>query len=301
MLDLRRVRPALWIAAALALAVPSSAGAATQIGAAFPGAQGTCAQGETILQSSSPGSPPQYAAPSPGVITSWSFHATPIAPSVLKFKVARPAGGNLFTIIGESPPKSPAGGVLSTYTDVRIPAQPGDVLGFYSEALDEAECFRTPAGLGFDFHAAPGDQLPGSTPTGYTPAGLSAQMSISAVLEPDADNDGYGDETQDQCPTDAAKQEECDPPETTITKAPANKSEKPKAKFKFASDEPDSSFECKLKGKGLKKSVKQFGDCDSPRKYKRLDEGKFKFKVRAIDAAGNVDPSPAKDKFRVVD
>ena len=54
-------------------------------------------------------------------------------------------------------------------------------------------------------------------------------------------------------------------------------------------------------GKGLDQAVKQFGVCDSPRKYKRLDEGKFKFKVRAIDAAGNADPTPAKDKFKVTD
>ena len=33
---------------------------------------------------------------------------------------------------------------------------------------------------------------------------------------------------------------------------------------------------------------------------KRLKKGKHKFQVRAIDAAGNVDPSPAKDKFKVV-
>ena len=31
-----------------------------------------------------------------------------------------------------------------------------------------------------------------------------------------------------------------------------------------------------------------------------LKPGKHKFKVRAIDAAGNIDPSPAKDKFKVV-
>ena len=292
------------VAGLAALAAPASAGAAAQIGATFPGAEGTCAQGETVLQSSSPGAPPQYTAPSPGVITSWSFHASPIAPSLLKFKVARPAGGDLFTIIGESPPKNPAGGVLSTYTDVRIPVQSGDVLGFYSEAVDEAECFRTPAAPGFDFHAAPGDTLPGSMPTEYTLAGLSAQMSISAGLELDADNDGFGDETQDECPTDAATQGPCpdtDPPETEITKGAPDKTDKHKVKFRFTADEPGSSFECKLKGKGLAQAVKHFGDCDSPLRYKRLGESKFKFKVRAVDAAGNLDPTPAKDKFRVVD
>jgi hypothetical protein len=56
----------------------------------------------------------------------------------------------------------------------------------------------------------------------------------------------------------------------------------------------DSTFEGNL-------DKKKFKACDSPRKVKRLDEGKHKFKVRAIDAAGYVDPSPAKDKFKVVD
>jgi Tol biopolymer transport system component len=101
-------------------------------------------------------------------------------------------------------------------------------------------------------------------------------------------------------PVDPTPPADTVPPETKITKAPPNNSAKPKAKYKFASSDPDSTFECKLKGKGLKNAVKQFGACDSPRKYKRLDEGKFKFQVRAIDAAGNVDPTPAKDKFKVV-
>ena len=92
-----------------------------------------------------------------------------------------------------------------------------------------------------------------------------------------------------------------DPPQTSITKAPAGKIAKPRAKYKFEADEPGSTFECKLKGKGLKKAAKRFGDCGSPRKYKGLDDGRFKFQVRAIDPAGNVDPTPAKDKFKIVD
>jgi hypothetical protein len=175
------------------IAAPGSASAATQVGETFSGATGSCDTG-TALQSSSPGSPPQYAVPSAGVITEWSFHATPIAPTLLKLKVARPAGGNTFTIVGESPPKSPAGGVLSTYTDVGIAVDPGDVIGFYVEsASDDAECFRSAPGFGFHYGI---DQPPGSTAE-YIPSALSSQMSISAVVEPDCDKDGLADETQD--------------------------------------------------------------------------------------------------------
>ena len=35
------------------------------------------------------------------------------------------------------------------------------------------------------------------------------QQDISAVLEPDADHDGFGDETQDQCPTNGTTQGPC--------------------------------------------------------------------------------------------
>ena len=55
----------------------------------------------------------------------------------------------------------------------------------------------------------------------------------------------------------------------------------------------DSTFECKL-------DKKPFKACVSPKTVKHLDEHKHTFKVRAIDAAGNVDSSPAKDKFKVV-
>jgi hypothetical protein len=81
-------------------------------------------------------------------------------------------------------------------------------------------------------------------------------------------------------------------PQTTITKAPQGEIQKDSAKFKFRSNEGGSTFECKLDGKPFKR-------CSSPRTYKNLDEGKHKFQVRATDAAGNTDGTPAKAKFRV--
>jgi hypothetical protein len=84
------------------------------------------------------------------------------------------------------------------------------------------------------------------------------------------------------------------PPETTITKDPDNKLKGSKAKYKFTSSEPNSTFVCKFDKKTPK-------PCDSGKaKYKHLDDGKHKFKVIATDAAGNADPSAAKDKFKVL-
>jgi hypothetical protein len=64
------------------------------------------------------------------------------------------------------------------------------------------------------------------------------------------------------------------------------------AKFKFTSNEPGSTFQCKL-------DKRKFKPCSSPKKYKHLSSGKHKFKVRAVDAAGNADTTPAKKKFTI--
>jgi DNA-binding beta-propeller fold protein YncE len=91
--------------------------------------------------------------------------------------------------------------------------------------------------------------------------------------------------------TGAVPSADTDPPETTITKKPKKKTKKRKARFKFASDEPGSTFQCKL-------DKKDFKPCDPAEKFK-VKRRKHKLRVRAVDAAGNVDPTPAKHKWKV--
>jgi hypothetical protein len=83
------------------------------------------------------------------------------------------------------------------------------------------------------------------------------------------------------------------PPQTRILKGPRAKTHSTTAYFKFSSSERGSKFECKL-------DRKRFKRCRSPKTYKGLKPGKHVFKVRAIDKAGNVDPTPAKKKFKVL-
>jgi hypothetical protein len=82
------------------------------------------------------------------------------------------------------------------------------------------------------------------------------------------------------------------PANTRIAKAPRSKSSVRKAKYKFSSDEANSTFECSLDGK-------RFRPCTSPFKRK-VGEGKHRFRVRATDAQGGTDASPATDKFKIV-
>lgn len=132
-------------------------------------------------------------------------------------------------------------------------------------------------------------------------------LSIGARLEPDSDADDFGDETQDQCPGSGGPDNGCpllipdtSPPETTITRKVPGSISKRTAKFAFISSEPGSTFECSLEGKGLDIAVKQFSPCSAVRRYSGLRPGRHRFQVRAIDVAGNIDPSAAKAKFKVL-
>lgn len=82
------------------------------------------------------------------------------------------------------------------------------------------------------------------------------------------------------------------PPETTITKGPKRKSKKRKATFAFVSSESGSTFECSL-DRGA------FEACDSTLKLTKLKRRKHVLAVRAIDAAGNADATPASAKWKV--
>jgi hypothetical protein len=82
-------------------------------------------------------------------------------------------------------------------------------------------------------------------------------------------------------------------PNTTIKKRPRNRSTDDSPTFKFKSDEVGSTFKCKL-------DHKKFHKCTSPKTVHGVAAGKHTFKVEAIDADGNVDPTPAKDKFKIL-
>ena len=88
-----------------------------------------CSAGDTLLQSGvSSGN--TYAIPTPGVVTSWSVQEAATTISGLKLKVARPAGGINFTIVGESSATGQTVNTVNTYP-ANIPVQPGDIIGIF--------------------------------------------------------------------------------------------------------------------------------------------------------------------------
>jgi hypothetical protein len=76
------------------------------------------------------------------------------------------------------------------------------------------------------------------------------------------------------------------PPETSIDSGPSGPTAATSASFTFGSSEPGSRFECSLDNAA-------FSSCTSPASYTGLADGPHSFRARAIDGAGNVDPTPA--------
>ena len=194
------------IVVAFMLVGPSVASAARTIGQTFTPDVSWGGSG-TIIETTSPGS--NYVAPFDGVITRWSFEA-PADAAPLKLKMLRYAGGNDYTTVGESQIETPIAQTLGSWP-TRISVKAGDFLGEYY-ASSTHPLGDAPGYLSHEISGSVGDPSvdpPPGTTTTYQQDSGGYQVDGSAVLEADADHDGFGDETQDQCPTNAATQGQC--------------------------------------------------------------------------------------------
>ncbi len=191
------------IVAAVALACASTASAATEIGDPCVGDD---AAPFGFFQISSPSSPLPMAAPATGVVTQWKVNlvAAPVQiPQSLK--IARIVSPTLVQTVAESSVQTVVGGANSFPT--RLPIQAGDRLGLAGTGGEFG-------GLFCEDESTPSDHV-GITESFGPPGGsvlyedIPLRIPVRAVIEPDADNDGYGDETQDLCPQSAAFQVAC--------------------------------------------------------------------------------------------
>ena len=81
------------------------------------------------------------------------------------------------------------------------------------------------------------------------------------------------------------------PPNTTITAGPSGTVTGSSQRFTFSS-EAGATFQCRM-------NTGPWANCVSPRTIRKLKVGAHSFYARAIDAAGNVDATPARRNFRV--
>lgn len=307
------VRPATWTALkrcclgslaalGLLLAVPMSAGASIGLGEVRSEPDIACPDPVNMVQTGVASAFPYYVPPGGGVITHWqNFGAAPNVSGRLQLWM--PGGSEdtpTWTLVGRSDFATFVHGEVSD-VKTRIPVSGGEALGLRIANGTSGCAFSSPGSFVNTLGAGSTDPVLGEV-RGFTSILDGITINVAAILEPDSDKDGFGDETQDQCPTDASTHGPC--PDTTAPKAKITK--KPKSKIKTTkkkvtvkvlfTSEQGAKFKCKLDKAAYKA-------CTSPYSVKAKSKGgkgkKHTISIKATDRAGNVGKA-AVVEFKVI-
>ncbi|HEX8689571.1 MAG TPA: hypothetical protein VF729_04940 [Solirubrobacterales bacterium] len=197
----------LALAALFALAAfgPTSASAATEFGDNCVANASTVESPVTLFGFGAPGNPLPATAPTAGILTKWKINSAIGTAFPHALKVLRPNGFKTVLIVGEATGNVNAG--TNTF-DARIPVAVGDRLAIFGSSAAGTVACGVPGETAFigGFLGAGGST--GSTvPVVEEPA--EVRIPVTGIIEPDVDNDGFGDETQDLCPQLAALQTAC--------------------------------------------------------------------------------------------
>lgn len=281
---------------------------------------GTCTIVSFIHPSEPEGDPYSGGAPVDGVITKFRIRAYAVGePGQVTFRVADinlPDPNNnesaLATAKGTGPtitiqPDEAALETPITEAAGRVPVAKGQHLAV--DTTKSIAAMYDSSGSKFSYVFAP-PLVEGSGARGSNEA--TGELLVAATIEPDADKDGFGDETQDRCPTQSTTQGDCDltKPAVTGLKVSGDKisytlSEAATVSFKLEKKSPGRKVgkKCVKQNKSNKakkkcSTYKQIGGAFSgggaagPNTAtlpngKKLKPGTYKLTMTARDAAGN--------------
>lgn len=196
------------------LAAAAPAQAATTIGSGLTSranlsiACGTPGEAQSICTTAQLELPDRpITSPIDGVIVRWRVRSASAGSVALR--VLRPAGSGKYAGAGTSQPMtlssvSTAGSDRSYFASTRLTVLQGDYIGLDRERRTGA-LYAQRSGSAFDliqFDVPLGDGETEGPDTSYE----GAELLLNADVEPDKDGDGFGDETQDNCPTIANDQ-----------------------------------------------------------------------------------------------
>lgn len=194
------------VVAAVMLVGPGTALAATTIGQT--GVDGGACTARTFVQKDLT-SGPSYSPSASGVITSWGAQANSATGQTLQLAVFRRDSDMRYTILRRDSVRTLANlNALNMFTGLRLPIEAGQLIGVYQPPGSMADC-ELNGSLGDGVAYSPIGNPADNVPTDYEAVDTPERVNAQAVVEPDADHDGFGDETQDQCSTNPATQGPC--------------------------------------------------------------------------------------------
>lgn len=325
----RRLTTIVMSAFVVTLLVPAVGEAATNFGSRMKNEPtdrtcepfGSCTIVSYVHPSDPNGDPYTGGAPVDGVITKFRIRAYAVdAPGQVTFRLGSyqtlpemGADSAIASAAGTGPtitinPDEDALETPITETTGRLPVKKGQYLAVDTTASIAA--IYNSNGSKFSYVYAP-PLVEGAGPRGSTEA--ANELLVAATIEPDADGDGFGDETQDGCPSQATSQGACDTTKPGVTgfgvangKITYTLSEAATVKFQLAKKLPGrkagkkcvkktAANAAKKKCTRLKNVGAKFDGTGRVGKNsvklpngKNLKPGKYKLTMTATDAAGNV-------------
>jgi len=145
----------------------------------------------------------------------------------------------------------------------------------------------TEAGSTFECRLDSGSWAPCASPQTYSSVSAASHTFSVRATDPAGNVD-----TAPASYTWTVQATDTSPPDTSISSGPSGTASSSAASFSFSSTEYGSSFECRIDGSA-------WSACSSPKSYSALADGSHSFDVRAKDAAGNVDATPASRSWTV--
>jgi hypothetical protein len=216
----RRYLLAALATASIAAAAPVAASASTTLGSslAFNGGAYSlmpCSPLCTLIPTADGTNP--VISPIDGVIVRWGTSPSDIDTTTARLRVLRANSTPPIDWIGvrTGPTEMFTTTVMTTHTNFFFDLNPGlpiskdDYIGMDTSSLSgDATTARPITGSSFDYFTSPLAEG-GSGQSGTTTPDVA--VYLQATVEPDADGDRFGDETQDKCPAVAAPGNGCPP------------------------------------------------------------------------------------------
>jgi hypothetical protein len=200
----RLIKPLLGLlamAAGVGVAVAFAAtGSSTELGGTST-AFAVSVNTNMVQLSTTPGTS-SYTAPD-GVLTSWRYQSGPSTGNLRLVLFKAGNGPNVYEAMAASDTKAIAANTGYDFKE-RIPVKQGYVLGVVQSVGNIGLATVSSSDV---MGAFPADVQVGDTATATTP--FNGRVAVAATVESDKDGDGFGDVSQDRCPTQAATHDAC--------------------------------------------------------------------------------------------
>jgi hypothetical protein len=172
---------------------------------------------------------PDYVADSAGVVTTYSMMATNEL-ATLRLLVLQPDGGTNYTVLQKDTDRTQTvQNAVNTQTGIHLPIAAGQTIGLFvpDQAINNGWCLLL-TGDPLDVFRRFAGEPPLNSSSMWSADNDQVRMNLAATVEPDADRDTFGDETQDNCLGTAGQFDGC--PNTVLLGKIKQKGTKPKVK-----------------------------------------------------------------------